>query len=248
VNARAIADESGLSAAAALRNRESATIDPYRLTLGLAAAAAARSAQIFESSPVTKITFTRKFADVFSGGGTTRVSRIIVATGVPTVLFKSLQRHFWFHNAYFVQTEPVPARIRNALGTRCAVIRDSASPPHTLRWVGGERLLVTGADGEEVPARALDKAIVQRTGQLMYELSTMYPEISGIMPAYGWASPYARTADGLPYFGPHRNFPFHLFAFGDSSSSVTGSYLASRVLLRHHLQENDAADAAFEFR
>ena len=45
---------------------------------------------------------------------------------------------------------------------------------------------------------------------------------------------YARTADGLPYIGPHRNFPHHLFAFGDSSHSVTGAYLASRILLRHH--------------
>jgi glycine/D-amino acid oxidase-like deaminating enzyme len=81
----------------------------------------------------------------------------------------------------------------------------------------------------------------------MYELSTIYPEISGIMPAYGWESPYALTAEGLPYLGPHRNFPFHLFAFGDSSPGVTGAYLASRVLLRHHLDELDSSDAAFDF-
>jgi glycine/D-amino acid oxidase-like deaminating enzyme len=82
----------------------------------------------------------------------------------------------------------------------------------------------------------------------MYELSTMYPDISGIQPAYGWAAPYARTATGVPNFAPHRNFPFHLFAFGDSSSSLTGSYLASRVFLRQHLGEADPADDAFGFR
>jgi glycine/D-amino acid oxidase-like deaminating enzyme len=249
VNARAVGDETGLTAAAGLRSREAATLDPYRLTLGLAAAAAERGAQIFEQTPVTRITFTRKSAAIFTSAGPTRVSRIVVATGFPTELFRSLLRHFWFHTAYLALTEPVPGKIRSALGTRCAVVRDWATPPHTVRWAGGgEQLLVAGADGGEMPARSLEKTIVQRTGQLMYELSTMYPDISGIQPAYGWAAPYARTANGVPSFGPHRNFPFHLFAFGDSSSSVTGSYLASRIFLRQHLGEADAADEAFGFR
>jgi glycine/D-amino acid oxidase-like deaminating enzyme len=81
----------------------------------------------------------------------------------------------------------------------------------------------------------------------MYELSTLYPDISGILPEYGWDAPYARTSDGLPYIGPHRNFPHHLFAFGDSSLGVTGAYLASRVLLRQHLDELEPADASFGF-
>jgi glycine/D-amino acid oxidase-like deaminating enzyme len=113
--------------------------------------------------------------------------------------------------------------------------------------VGDERLLVTGADAELVPERLVDKLLVQRTGQLMYELSVLYPEISGTQPAYGWHAAYARTAEGLPYIGPHRNFPRHLFAVGDSSHSVTGAYLASRILLRHFLGEPDAADEAFAF-
>ena len=39
--------------------------------------------------------------------------------------------------------------------------------------------------GVAVPPRQRDKVVVQRTGQLMYELSTMYPDISGIQPALG---------------------------------------------------------------
>jgi glycine/D-amino acid oxidase-like deaminating enzyme len=89
--------------------------------------------------------------------------------------------------------------------------------------------------------------LVQRTGQLMYELSTVYPDISGTAPAYGWDAPYASTSDGLPFIGPHRNYPRHLFAFGDSSHSVTGAYLASRLLIRHALDEAEPADEAFSF-
>ena len=88
---------------------------------------------------------------------------------------------------------------------------------------------------------------VQRTGQLMYELSTLYPDVSGIRPEYGWDAPYARTSDGLPYIGPHRNFPHQLFAFGDSSRGMTGAYLASRMLLRHHVDDLESADRHFGF-
>jgi len=115
-----------------------------------------------------------------------------------------------------------------------------------IRWMDEDRVLIAGADTELAP-RQRDKILVQRTGQLMYELSTLYPEVSGIQPTYGWSADYVRTADGLPYIGAHRNYPFHLFAFGDSSHSVTGSYLASRILLRQYSGELDPADEVFGF-
>jgi glycine/D-amino acid oxidase-like deaminating enzyme len=248
LNARTIKKEFGLDGLAGLRSKEGATLDPYRACVGLAAAAVERGARLFERSPVRKITFGRKHATVFTAGGSMKVRRIVVATGMPTpALFKSLRRHFWFHTAYFAQTDFVPAKIRHQLGARASIVRDSAEPSHIVRWVEDERLLVTGADTEAMPPRQLDKILVGKTGQLMYEMSTLYPDISGIQPAYGWSADYARTAEGLPYIGAHRNFPHHLFAFGDSSHSVTGAYLASRIMVRQHFEEMDRADEAFGF-
>jgi glycine/D-amino acid oxidase-like deaminating enzyme len=247
LNARAIRGEVGLDAVAGLRGRDGATIDPYRACLGLAAAAADRGATLFERSPVRRITFNRKTADVFTAAGRIRTSRVVVATAMPTALFKSLARHFWFRSAFLALTAPVPARIRQQMGRRQTVVRDSADPAHVIRWVGDDRVLISGADREASPARQRDKALVQRTGQLMYELSTLYPDISGVQPEYGWAADYARTVNGLPCIGPHRNFPHHLFAFGDGGHSVTGAYLASRMLLRHHFEEMDQGDEVFGF-
>ncbi|MBI3493528.1 MAG: FAD-binding oxidoreductase [Acidobacteria bacterium] len=250
LNARAIGNEVAVDAIAGLRSRDGATIDPYRACLGLAAAAVDRGAVLFERTTARRIRFGRKAVDVFTGGGAIRAGRVVIATGMPTPLFKALQRHFWFRTSYLVLSERVPAKTRQLLGRRAAVVRDMAAPPHVVhwvRWAGDERLLVSGADSEEAPPRRRDKIIVQRTGQLMYELSTLYPDVSGLQAAYGWAADYARTADGLPYIGPHRNYPRHLFAFGDSSHSVTGAYLASRILLRHYSEELDSADEPFGF-
>jgi glycine/D-amino acid oxidase-like deaminating enzyme len=247
LTAKALAAEAAIHGVAGSRTRDGATLDPYRAALGLAAAAEARGAKIFEQTPATRTTFNRRIAEVLLADGSVRTKRVVVATGVPTMLFKSLIRHFWLKSSFLVLTEPIPAKTRKLLGLRKAVIRDVAEPPHVVRWVDDDRLLISGADAASVPPRLLDKTIVQRTGQLMYELSTLYPDISGIMPAYGWEAPYALTAEGVPYIGAHRNFPHHLFAFGDASRSVTGAYLASRVLLRQHLGGMDPADEAFGF-
>jgi glycine/D-amino acid oxidase-like deaminating enzyme len=247
LKASAIKSEVGLDAAAGLRAKDGATVDPYRACLGLAAAAAQRGAVLFERSPVQKVTFNRRTVEVFTAGGSIRANRVVVATGMPTALFKSLARHFWFRTTYLVQTAPVAAKIRHELGRRNAVVRDCGHPPHMVRWLGDDRLLVSGADGDAPPPRLRDKTILQRTGQLMYELSTLYPDISGVQPEYGWAADYARSGDGLPCIGAHRNFPHHLFAFGDASHSVTGAYLASRILVRQHFGEMDPGDEIFGF-
>src|SRR5688572_21063969 len=247
LNPRAIHGEFALDGVVGLRTKDGGTIDPYRACVGLAAAAVSRGAQLFERSAVRRVTFTRKTADVHLEGGLIRTNRVVVATSMPTVLVRGLIRHFWFKTSSLVLTAPVPAKIRKLLGSKRAVLRDLAEPPHVIRWVGEDRLLIAGADSEVVPPRQRDKAVVQRTGQLMYELSTLYPDISGIQPDYGWMTDYSLTAEGLPYIGAHRNYPHHLFAFGDASHSVTGAYVASRVLLRQHLGESDAADEAFSF-
>ena len=247
LNARAVRGDAWLDAAAGLRTRDAASIDPYRACVGLAAAAADRGTVIFERSPVRRITFDRKIAEVFTSGGSIRTSRVVVATGMPTPLFKSLARHFWFRSAYMTLTEPLAARVRQQMARTDTVIRDAAQPPHMIRWVGDDRVLVCGADIDSAPLRLRDRFVVQRTGQLMYELSTMYPDISGAQPEYGWAAEYVRTANSLPCIGPHRNFPHHLFAFGDSSHGVTGAHLASRILIRHHFEEMDPGDAVFGF-
>ena len=247
VKARVVAATTGLEAAGGLRAREGATIDPYRACIGLAAAARDRGAQLFERSPVRRITFTRKHADVITAGGVIRTRRAVIATGLPTDLFRSLARHFWFHTRFLVLTDPIPAKIRRQLGDPTVIVRDLAEPAHVVRRFADDRLLISGADSELLPPRQRDKVVVQRTGQLMYELSTLYPDVSGVQPAYGWWSDYGRTAEGIPYIGPHRNFPHHLFAFGDSSHGVTAAYLASRILLRHCSEEMDPADEAFGF-
>ena len=229
-----LARATNLAAFGGIRTRGNAQVDPYRMCLGFAAAAAKRGAAVYERSPVTRIRPHRKGVDVKSEGGTVRAQRVIVATGTTTPLFEPLARHLNEAHTYVVLTPPLGAKLRAQLGQRDAMLWDAEDPSHYLRWTRDDRIMFGGADQPVPPTRRREKTLVQRTGQLMYELSTLYPVVSGIQPDYAWASPVATTADGLPYIGPHRYFPRHLFALGLGHDGLTAGFLASRVLLRYH--------------
>jgi glycine/D-amino acid oxidase-like deaminating enzyme len=233
-----------LDPVAALRLRDGSTLDPYKACTGLASAAARAGAAVCEQSPVKKVRFTRKYADVITVQGTIRTRHVVVATGSATAEFKPLRRHFKYRESYLAITEPVPAAVRRQLGDPGAVLGDIATPPHRVRWAPGDRLLISGADQDETPPRNRSAVLLQRTGQLMYQLLTMYPVISGLQPEFGWEAPYGVPADGLMYIGAHRNYPFHHFALG-GSGSLAGAFVASRILLREFQGKAEKADEVF---
>jgi glycine/D-amino acid oxidase-like deaminating enzyme len=110
-----------------------------------------------------------------------------------------------------------------------------------------DRVLFSGADQPELPARARGKALVQRTGQLMYELSVLYPEISGLQAEWSWDFTHYKSVDRLPFAGLHRNFPRHLFAIGGARHGAGFAWLAARILLRRYGGESTRSDESFGF-
>jgi glycine/D-amino acid oxidase-like deaminating enzyme len=235
---------SAFEAIGGMRQSGAFALDPYRAALGLAKSAATRGATLFERTPVRKVRFGRRQAEVVVEGGLVRADTVIICTGLATAEFRPLRRHFRTRETYLVLTEPVPAVIRRLIGARDVVLADMAEVRQMVRWTRDGRVLVGGGDRDEPPARQREAVRVQRTGQLMYELLLKYPAISGLRPEFGWESAYGRTADGLPYVGPHRNYPHHLFALG-GEGSATGAFLAARLLARAAAGAPEKGDDVF---
>jgi glycine/D-amino acid oxidase-like deaminating enzyme len=242
----ALQREAALSGAGAIRTRGAAA-DPYRACLGLAAAARARGAQLFEHSPVKTLRAGRKVIEITTESGVLRAEAAIVATSAPLPDLRALRRHLRPEHGYAVVTESLPAAVRRELGARAASVRDDAAPPHFVRWLKDDRVLIAGADQAPVPLRSREHALVQRTGQLMYELSTLYPAISGAQAEWSWHYSHDGTVDGLPCIGVHRNFPRHLFALGHDRHGLATAWLAARLLLRSFLGQPDKGDELFGF-
>ncbi|HEX6464003.1 MAG TPA: FAD-dependent oxidoreductase [Vicinamibacterales bacterium] len=243
---RALAAETAISANGAIRTRGDA-LDPYRACVGLAAAAASRGASIHERTVVRRVRATRKFVEVRAEGGVIRAESVVLATGGLIDDLKALRRHFRPVQSYLVVTESMPAAVRREVGKRAAALRDTADPPHVLRWLKDDRVLFGGADQPPVPSRARDRARVQQANELMYKLTTLYPAISGLQPEWAWDATTHASPDGLPVVGPHRNFPRHLFALGHGRHGAAMAWLAARVLLRAFLGEPARGDEFFGF-
>lgn len=242
----AVAREAAIASAGAIRTR-GAALDPYRACVGLAAAAAARGAAIHEQSEVRRIRVRRKHVEVTTSRGTVTADAVVVATEAPIADLRALRRHLKPRHTYYVVTEPLPAAVRRDVGQRRAALRDDAEPPHVLRWLKDDRALFAGADQRAQPDRTRPKVLVQRAGQLMYELSTIYPAISGLRAEWTWDGVFHETVDGLPYIGLHRNFPRHLFAMGHARHGAGVAYLAARILLRQYTGEPLKGDDLFGF-
>ncbi|MBA3295713.1 MAG: FAD-binding oxidoreductase [Acidobacteria bacterium] len=224
-----------------------AAIDPYRACIGLVAAAETRGAAIHERSAVRRIRALARHVDITTAEGTVRADAVIVATSAPVADLRALRRHLTPYLRYAVVTDPLSPAMRRQVGPRRAALEDAVAPHRLVRWIDDARAFVSGGLQPEVPARLRERTLTQRTGQLMYELSLLYPPISGLKPAWAWDTPDYETVDGLPFVGPHRNFPRHLFAFTPSSHGAALAWTAARVLVRHYQGEGAKGDQAFGF-
>ena len=143
-----------------------------------------------------RVRVARRHVDVIAEGGTVRASTIVVTTGTASLEFRQLRRHFKRRESYLVLTESMPTAIRKQIGTPDTTFRDTREPHRRVRWTFDDRILIAGATQGETPERKRSAVLVQRTGQLMYELLTMFPVISGLAPEYGWELTSGETADG----------------------------------------------------
>ena len=246
LTARAAFAETSIVSNGAIRTKGDA-FDPYRAAVGLAAAAAARGAAIHERTPVRRIRARKKSVEVKTAGGTITAEAVVIATGALIEDLKALRRHFAPVQSFMVVTERMPAAVRRDVGRRAAALRDTATPPHLLRWVKDDRVLFEGGNQAPVGPRLRDKVLGQHANELMYQLTTLYPAISGLQPEWGWDVVSYGSPDGLPVVGPHRNFPRHLFALGQDHHGGGVAWLAARVLLRAFLGEAAKGDEYFGF-
>lgn len=231
----------------AMRLKDCATIDPVKAARGFADAARKKGVRIIEHARVKKTTFTRKTVTVVLDGATITSTGVVVATGEPGKVFHQLERHVRTTRGYMVVTEPLTAAMRTAVGARASLYTESTESPRWLRWLPDNRAMFTGLAGPDVAAPLRDKAVIQRANQLMYELSLRYPDVSGLPPAYGWDLPVVTTADGLPWIGPHRNYPFHFFAMAFGWHGEAFAWLAAQAAARHFTGKSTKDDALLGF-
>ena len=247
VSGAALAKATRADITAALRVRGAGLVEVARIVPGAAARLGPARVKVYERSRVTHITFTRVDAIVHVGTRAIVTPRVVMCTDAPGTLAPTLDRHVRAYERFHVLTAALPAGMRKALGADLGstVLVDHSSDL-ALTVTPDGRLLLSGADVPLLGEKQRAAALVQRTGQLMYECVKRYPDMAGLAPEFGWSSPLVTAPDRFPLVGPHRQYPHQLFSFGtDADPSL--AWMASRMLVRAVLRQATATDEMFGF-
>ena len=233
LTAAALGYLTGVPGRGAIRTRGNAQFDPYRACVGIMHAAAAAGAHVFERSAVTRITPRRDGVRVHTRDGRVDASRVVIATGYATRHFRPLAGRFRMHHTYVLATPPLSAAERHRVGLGDLMIWDTERPYHYARWTPEHRLLLGGADRPVRRGRTRNAQFATATRELRADFETILPALDGIGVEHAWEGLFAITPDSLPYIGPHRRYPKHLFALGYGGNGMTFASLAARLLLEH---------------
>jgi gamma-glutamylputrescine oxidase len=206
-----------------LYDPDSGHLHPLNYTLGLARAARAAGAQIFEDSCVTQIHSENTGHVIRTASGQVRAKFVALACNTWLgALAPKVSKKIMPVGTYVIATEPLePARAK-ALMPAQAAICDSRfaldyfrpSPDHRVLW-GGKVSYST------LPPRHLGEAMRR-------DMLKTFPQLSDVKVDYAWGGFVDITMNRAPHFG--RIAPTIYFAQGFSGHGVNTTGLAGKLI------------------
>jgi glycine/D-amino acid oxidase-like deaminating enzyme len=212
----------GIDRAAALFTPESAEVDPYRLTHGLIRKATEWGLRAYDRTEVTGRKVVQDAGQesraelTTTDGNRITADRVIDATGYEAAQQLGGESEVQLRNTYAFISEPLGP---SDLWYQRALIWETSRPYLYLRTTPDGRIIAGGLDDRFANPDKRDHSLPRKTAKLIRQFGQLFPEIR-IEPAFCWAGTFAETGDGLPYVGPHPEFPGVLFAlcFGGNGS------------------------------
>jgi gamma-glutamylputrescine oxidase len=210
----------------ALHDSNGGHLHPYRYTLGLARAAAAAGARIFENSGVTRLDVAQDAgADnlVHTAQGTIRARHLVIAGGALLGrLVPSLARKLMDIGTYIAATQPLgPDRARALISNNAAAadmnwILDYFRRSSDHRLLFGGRVSYSGIDPFD-SARVLRKRI-----------ANVFPQLDDVRIEYAWGGFLDITLNRAPHFG--RLGPSACFVQGLSGHGMVIAGMAGKLV------------------
>lgn len=228
VDRDALRDDYGVRADGAIVTRQAARMDPYRMTYRLLARAQRAGAAIHDRTRVHDLQAHERHVELrLDNGLRVRAGHAILATGYAGQQWLK-QRVARDRSSYAFITDPLPDSELGAL--RHTMIWETARPYLYLRSTGDGRAIVGGEDDDlDIPWRR-DRRVLRKAARLQRKVARAMPDLR-LQPVFAWGGTFAETADGLPFFGPHRQHgPRLLFAMAYGGNGITYSMLGAALL------------------
>lgn len=217
---------STIRAAAAIRSRGDAQIDPYRLTRTLIEAAVKQGLRAYPRTKVMQVEELPQHVVARTETGEVIADKVFYATGYATRPFLDGEESGSLHSTYAVVSQPlgeVPGWPKEML------IWETARPYFYARRTPDGRAMIGGGDTSFSTDHRRDGLVERKITKLIKRFNKLFPQTT-FTPEYAWAGTFAETKDGLAYIGQPPDRPRAYFALGYGGNGITYSMIAAKLL------------------
>jgi glycine/D-amino acid oxidase-like deaminating enzyme len=184
------------------------TLQPLDFARGLARAAMARGARLFEDSPVTEIHRVGEGWRLVTPQGSLVAPMLLVATNAYTAtLWPDVGRSLLPVTSLQIATAPLPADTLSRVMNGCSAISDTCRIIHYMRLDASGTRVVFGGRGSFSHHNA-----ASWFGYLEHEAVALFPALREVAWTHRWGGTVAMTVDGLP----------RLLRLGDGAYAAVG--------------------------
>lgn len=208
---------------AGLLERRAGAVHPLAFARGLADAAVACGAAIYEHSPVTEITPIAGGVELRVNGQLVRARQVVLATDAYTDrLWPAVAQSYVTVASAQIATEPLPAALRARIMSHGAGVSETRKITYYCRLDPQGRFVIGGRGHS---SDALDPAT---RAQLQAAAIERFTELANVEWAHGWACRVGMTIDDLPRL--HQLADGVWTAFGYCGRGVAMGTALGRVL------------------
>ena len=187
---------------------------PLNYCLGVAAAAEAKGARVFESSAVTGLDLDAAVKTVHTAAGSVRAAAVVIACGGYIAgLHRRLARAVVPVATYVVATEPLGERLESAIRVPYA-IHDTRFALDYYRGLADTRILWGGRIGLGREPRRLAEL-------MLGDLVKVYPQLRGVRVETAWSGLMSYAAHKMPQIGEVSPGVWYAMGFGGHGMNTT---------------------------
>ncbi|MFF2017240.1 NAD(P)/FAD-dependent oxidoreductase [Paenibacillus sp. NPDC058177] len=211
---------------AGLYSRGDAETNPFRTVHSLIHQAAKNGARVYEQTKAQHYEFKEDGVICHTRHGRIFAKNVIFAMGYETQEMKK-DRGAELINTYAIMTRPLKELPK---WHEQSLLWETARPYLYFRTTPEGRIIAGGKDEPLTDDKQREVRVLSQSKRLREELEALFPEIRGIEVEYAWGAVFGTTRDGLPYIGPHPDYPHSYFIEGYGGNGTAYSNIAAELL------------------